>query len=63
MPPNLSPSVFGAEFFNFLNHPTFESNDPANGAVDQNINSTNFGRISSTISTPRVIQFALRITF
>ncbi len=54
---------FRAEFFNFLNHPTFGSNDPTNGAVDQNINSTNFGRISSTISTPRVIQFALRLTF
>jgi hypothetical protein len=47
---------FRADFFNFLNHPTFF-------AGDQDINSTTFGKLTSTLSNPRVIQFGLRLLF
>jgi hypothetical protein len=45
-----------AEAVNVLNHPSFYSGD-------QNINSTSFGVIGSTLSTPRVMQFAARYRF
>jgi len=44
------------EAVNILNHPSFYSGD-------QNINSTSFGVIGSTFSTPRVTQFAARYRF
>ena len=47
---------FRAEVFNFLNHPTFISRD-------QNINSSSFGRVSSTISGARSVHFGLRLLF
>ncbi|MCI0538953.1 MAG: TonB-dependent receptor [Verrucomicrobiales bacterium] len=47
---------FRTEFFNFPNHPTFS-------AADEDINSTNFGITTSTVSNPRIIQMALRLTF
>jgi hypothetical protein len=47
---------FRVEFFNVLNHPVFF-------VGNQNINSTTFGRITSTVSAPRVIQFAGKINF
>ncbi|HNC45466.1 MAG TPA: hypothetical protein PLU80_14960, partial [Acidobacteriota bacterium] len=46
---------FRAEFFNVLNRAQFFIGN-------QNINSTNFGRITSTFD-PRVIQFALKLNF
>jgi hypothetical protein len=48
---------FRAEFFNFLNHPTF--NPPAS---DISV-SSQVGKITSTSNTPRDIQFALRLSF
>jgi hypothetical protein len=45
-----------AESFNVLNHPTFF-------ADDQNVNSSNFGRLSATVSDQRRIQFGLRLIF
>jgi len=47
---------FRADFFNFLNHPTFF-------AGDQNINSTTFGKLTRTLSDPRVIQLGARLLF
>jgi len=47
---------FRADAFNAPNHPSF--NTP-----NTNITSTNFGIISSTASTARVMQFALRLEF
>lgn len=47
---------YRAEFFNFLNHPVFFMGD-------QLINGSTFGQITSTSSTPRVIQMALRFIF
>ena len=48
---------FRAEFFNMLNQPSF-ANPNANLAARGT-----FGRITSTASTPRVIEFALRYAF
>jgi hypothetical protein len=65
---------FRAEFFNLFNHPNFAnpisnlnalfassgSIDPATGQV---LNAGNFGRIISTSTNPRIIQFALKFNF
>jgi len=48
--------LFGARFANFLNHPTFR-------AGDQNIDSTQFGRINGTLTGSRVIELHLRYAF
>jgi Carboxypeptidase regulatory-like domain len=48
---------FRVEFFNFLNHPSF--NPPATNIS----NTTTFGRITSTISPPRNLEFALKFVF
>jgi hypothetical protein len=65
---------FRAEFFNLLNHVDFAnpisnlSAVPASG-VSQNTgqiisgNAGDFGRITSTSSNPRIIQFALKLNF
>lgn len=47
---------FRAEFFNILNHPIFF-------VGNQNINSTNFGQITTTFTDPRVVQLALKLNF
>jgi hypothetical protein len=62
---------FRAEFFNILNHPTFNSpNFGGNGVVQisnsGNFTSTNFGEIGSTRFAPydpRQIQFALKLYY
>jgi len=48
---------FRAEFFNFTNHPSF--NPPGRNISDP----TTFGRITSTISPPRILEFALKFHF
>jgi hypothetical protein len=56
---------FRAEFFNIFNHAQFaqpgsdiaESSNPGSTASSQ------FGVINSTVGNPRVIQFALKLTF
>lgn len=68
------PALYIAEFFNLFNHPNFAnpisnlnalfassgSIDPATGQV---LNAGNFGRIISTSTNPRIIQFALKLLF
>lgn len=49
---------FRAEFFNFTNHPSF--NPPASGF---NQTSLTFGQVTSVISPPRIIEFALKYHF
>jgi hypothetical protein len=48
---------FRTEFFNALNQAVFA--DPDNTVS----NTGSFGHITSTISNPRVIQFALKLSF
>ncbi|MGA7631310.1 MAG: carboxypeptidase regulatory-like domain-containing protein [Terriglobales bacterium] len=56
---------FRAEFFNALNHPEFAQPTVLDGAA--NIDSPTFGQITTTGTfrgaTPRIGQFALRLTF
>jgi len=56
---------FRAEFFNALNHAEFAQ--PTFGSGSTNIDSPTFGQITTTGSfrgpTPRIGQFALRLTF
>jgi hypothetical protein len=47
---------FRTEFYNLFNHPIFS--DP-----DLNVTSPGFGTITTTSSNPRMIQFALKLTF
>jgi hypothetical protein len=47
---------FRAEFFNFTNTPSFS-------APDSGIQDTYAGRIFSTVSSPREVQFALKLSF
>lgn len=47
---------FRAEFFNLFNTVNFDN-------PETNINSANFGRITSIVGRPRLMQFALRLNF
>jgi carboxypeptidase family protein len=47
---------FGADTFNLLNSVRF-------GGISTNINAANFGRVSSQVNLPRVVQFKLRLDF
>ena len=52
---------FTTDFFNIWNHANFAN--PGNGtATDVEIPGS-FGRIFSTVGTPRLIQFSLRYAF
>jgi hypothetical protein len=53
---------FRADAFNATNHPSF-SNPTTSGADITEAEGTPFGNISSTASTPRVLQGALRLEF
>ena len=47
---------FRAEIFNLFNHAQF-------GLPGADINTTQFGLISSTVNNPRLVQFGLKLTF
>ena len=47
---------FQCDAFNIFNHVRF-------GGINTNITNANFGKVTSQVNTPRVIQFALRIEF
>ncbi|MGA2849927.1 MAG: carboxypeptidase-like regulatory domain-containing protein [Terracidiphilus sp.] len=56
---------FRAEFFNIFNHPQYGApindinfNSPPPGTV-----SSNFGEVNSTVNNPRLVQFALKLSF
>ena len=49
---------FSTDFFNIWNHANF-----ANPAVTDVEAGSSFGRIISTVGTPRLIQFSLRLAF
>jgi hypothetical protein len=56
--------TFRTEVFNVLNHPVFAvPTDPNYFNFDMSINSTTFGQSTSTASTPRRLQFSLRLKF
>jgi hypothetical protein len=47
---------FRTEFFNLFNHAQF-------GEPNNNVSGPGFGAVSSTVNNPRLIQFALKLTF
>jgi Carboxypeptidase regulatory-like domain/TonB dependent receptor len=47
---------FRSEFFNLFNHPLFAN-------PDSTFTDPTFGRITQTLGNPRIIQFALKLTF
>jgi hypothetical protein len=53
---------FRAEFFNLFNHAQFALPVSAIGYADIN-SGTQFGPITSTVNNPRLVQFALKLTF
>ncbi len=55
--------TFRAEAFNVLNHPVFAPPLDSNGTASFNINNTNFGQATNTVSTPRRLQMSLRLKF
>ena len=55
---------FRTEFFNVFNHPQFYSPINASSGQYADIDSRlNLGRITQTVNNPRLIQFALKLTF
>lgn len=54
---------FRAEFFNLFNHPQFYLQG-FGGTGEQDINTpSSFGVVNNTVNNPRLVQFALRLTF
>ena len=53
---------FRAEFFNVLNHPTFNCDSCIDGTNNNALGDGGFGVITSA-NDPREIQFALRLMF
>ena len=54
---------FRADAFNLPNHATFYPGNETNDATPFNINSTTFGKITSSFFAPRVMQFGLYYRF
>jgi hypothetical protein len=58
---------FRTEFFNLTNTPQFGNPNTTLGYADPTqlnpVASPSFGRITSTVTAPRIIQFAIRYTF
>ncbi len=54
---------FRAEFFNFTNRPNFNVGNAAQTDSRLDINAANFGRISFTNNSARIVQFSLKVTF
>jgi len=55
---------FRAEFFNLFNHAQFDTPSFFGGGTGADLNAPGqFGRITSTVNNPRVIQFGLKFTF
>src|SRR5229473_5823238 len=53
---------FSADFFNFTNTPSFAS--PTITDINSSVNSKgNFAPLTTTVGTPRLVQFALRYSF
>jgi Carboxypeptidase regulatory-like domain/TonB dependent receptor len=55
--------TFRTEAFNLTNHPVFAPPLDSNGTASFNINNTNFGQSTNTISTARILQMSLRLKF
>jgi len=55
--------TFRSDAFNVLNHPVFQVPVDGNGMATFDINSTNFGQATSTLSVPRILQMSLRLKF
>ena len=47
---------FRAEYFNLFNHPQFFQ-------PGQDVDAADFGKITATVNNPRLIQFALKVSF
>jgi hypothetical protein len=54
---------FRTEIFNLFNHPQFDTPSAFGGGTGADIASSLFGRVPGTINNPRLIQFALKLTF
>ena len=54
---------FRAEFFNIFNHPQFGLPNADIATSFGNPNSSTFGIVNSTVNNPRLLQFALKLTF
>jgi hypothetical protein len=52
---------FRAEIFNLFNHAQFGL--PGTPGLASDIRASNFGKISSTVNNPRLVQFGLKFTF
>ena len=52
-----------AESFNAINHPAFYVGDETSSNTRFNINQATFGKVTSTINLPRVMQFGLYFKF
>ena len=48
--------AFGADTFNLLNSVRF-------GGISTNINAANFGKVTTQVNLPRVVQFKLRLEY
>jgi hypothetical protein len=55
--------VFSADFFNVMNHPAFSTGNEETSSTRMTIDNTSFGKITSTYTDSRVIQFGLQLKF